>query len=156
MLGTSKKEQELIEFCQQFYPNLIIKDRQLIKPYELDIVIPELHLALEFNGNYYHSIEAGTPLGYHLMKTELCEAKNYRLIHIWEDEWNEETKERLKQIFENKEVIDYSKPLDHSWFSTLQIKNKSYNLSKPELVIRAGFSVENCGNIILNNVCENF
>ena len=49
MLGTSKKEQELIEFCQQFYPNLIIKDRQLIKPYELDIVIPELHLALEFN-----------------------------------------------------------------------------------------------------------
>ena len=49
MLGTSKKEQELIEFCQQFYPNLIIKDRQLIKPYELDVVIPELHLALEFN-----------------------------------------------------------------------------------------------------------
>ena len=47
--GTSKKEQELIEFCQQFYPNLIIKDRQLIKPYELDIVIPELHLVLEFN-----------------------------------------------------------------------------------------------------------
>ena len=90
------------------------------------------------------------------MKTEMCETKNYRLIHIWEDEWNEETKERLKQIFENKEVIDYSKPLDHSWFSTLQFKNKLYKLSKPELIIRAGFSVENCGNIILNNVCENF
>ena len=70
------------------------------------------------------------------MKTELCEAKNYRLIHIWEDEWNEETKERLKSVFENKEVIDYSKPLDHSWFSILQLKNKSYKLSKPELIIK--------------------
>ena len=90
------------------------------------------------------------------MKTELCEAKNYRLIHIWEDEWNEETKEKLKLVFENKEVIEYSKPLDHSWFSTLQLKNKSYKLSKPELIIRAGFSVENCGNIILSNVCEKF
>ena len=156
MLGTSKKEQELVEFCRQFFNNLLIKDRTLIKPYELDIVIPELNLAIEFNGIWYHSIEAGTPLGYHLMKTELCEAQNYRLIHIWEDEWNEETKERLKQIFENKEVIEYSKPLDHSWFSILQIKNKSYKLSKPELVIRAGFSVENCGNIILSNVCEKF
>ena len=156
MLGTSKKEQEVVEFCHQFFNNLIIKDRQLIKPYELDIVIPELHLAIEFNGNYYHSAEAGTPPGYHLMKTELCEAQNYRLIHIWEDEWNEETKEKLIQIFEGKEVIDYSKPVDHSWFSTLQLKDKSYKLSKPEIVNRAGFSVENCGNIILNNVGENF
>ena len=58
MLGTSKKEQELVEFCRQFFNNLIVKDRTLIKPYELDIVIPELHLAIEFNGIWYHSIEA--------------------------------------------------------------------------------------------------
>lgn len=60
MLGTSKKEQELIEFCHQFFNNLIIKDRQLIKPYELDIVIPELHLAIEFNRKllpFYRSTE---------------------------------------------------------------------------------------------------
>ena len=42
-------EQELIEFCHQFFNNLKTHDRTLIKPYELDIVIPELHLALEFN-----------------------------------------------------------------------------------------------------------
>ena len=58
MLGTSKKEQELVEFCRQFFNNLLIKDRMLIKPYELDIVIPDLNLAIEFNGIYYHSIEA--------------------------------------------------------------------------------------------------
>lgn len=47
-----------MDFCKQFYPNLQRRNRQLIKPYELDIVIPELHLAIEFNGSYWHSVEA--------------------------------------------------------------------------------------------------
>ena len=139
--GTSKKEQELVDFCKSFYPNLIEHDRQLIKPYELDIVIPELHLAIEFNGVYWHSIEAGTPPGYHLMKTELCEAKNYRLIHIWEDEWSESLKLKLKAVLEQKEEINSEKKLDHSWFKF----NKEYELSKPEIILRNGFHVENCG-----------
>ena len=54
----SVAEQELINFCKQFFNNLIEYDRTLIKPYELDIVIPDLNLAIEFNGIYYHSIEA--------------------------------------------------------------------------------------------------
>lgn len=47
--GKSKKEQELVEFCKQFYPNLIQHDRKIIAPLELDILIPELKLAIEFN-----------------------------------------------------------------------------------------------------------
>lgn len=45
----SAGEYDLINFCKKFYPNLKIRNRTLIKPHELDIVIPELHLALEFN-----------------------------------------------------------------------------------------------------------
>ena len=45
-------------FCRQFFKNLKTHDRTLIKPYELDIVIPDIHLAIEFNGIWYHSIEA--------------------------------------------------------------------------------------------------
>ena len=45
----SYSQQELINFCKQYYPNLIENDRELIKPLELDIVIPELKLAIEFN-----------------------------------------------------------------------------------------------------------
>jgi hypothetical protein len=45
----SNLERELVDFCKQFYPGLKENDRQLIKPYELDIVIPELKLAIEFN-----------------------------------------------------------------------------------------------------------
>ena len=42
-------EKELVEFCKQYFPDLKENNRTLIKPYELDIVIPELKLAIEFN-----------------------------------------------------------------------------------------------------------
>ena len=58
-IGSSTQEQELVDFCKQhFYNNLKIHDRTLIKPYELDIIIPERKLAIEFNGIWYHSLEA--------------------------------------------------------------------------------------------------
>ena len=47
--GYSNLEKELIDFCKHFYPNLITNNKELIKPLELDIVIPELKLAIEFN-----------------------------------------------------------------------------------------------------------
>ena len=57
LVGKSNEEQELVDFCKQHFTNIIQHDRTLINPYELDIVIPEIKLALEFNGNYYHSVE---------------------------------------------------------------------------------------------------
>ena len=45
-------EKELVEFCKQYYPNLKENDRELIKPFELDIVIPELKLAIEFDRKF--------------------------------------------------------------------------------------------------------
>ncbi len=71
----SFKEIELKNFCKQYYPNLIENDRQLIKPYELDIVIPELKLAIEFNGTYWHSDNIKNDINYHLNKTIECEKR---------------------------------------------------------------------------------
>ena len=79
------------------------------------------------------------------MKTKMCEKLGYRLIHIWEDEWNEQLKERLVQIFENKELIDYSKPLDRCWYSN----NKNFTIIQPELIIKYGYHIENCGYLVL-------
>ena len=81
------------------------------------------------------------------MKTELCENKGYRLIHIWEDDWNNnqnEIKNKLKNIFENKEVIDYSKPLDRCWYS----KTNNFDIIPPNTVERLSFHVENCGYLV--------
>ena len=82
------------------------------------------------------------------MKTEMCEKLGYRLIHVWEDEWDkdkESIKEKLKNIFEDKEVIDYSKQLDRSWYSIFQVQNKNIEILLPEISERGNYQVENCG-----------
>ena len=82
------------------------------------------------------------------MKSMMCEAKGYRLIHIWEDEWNSNKdliKQKLIDIFECKEIIDYSKPLDRSWYNNLSGEFKEL---PPEIIIRNGFEVENCGYLV--------
>ena len=146
-VNTSNSEKELVEFCKQYFPNLKENNRQLIKPLELDIVIDELKLAIEFNGSFYHSVQKdfGVPLGYHLNKVLKCNSVGYRLIHIWEDEWNynkELIKQKLIDIFTNNETIDYNQKLDRSWYNNL---SGNFEEISPEIIIRDGFEVENCG-----------
>ena len=82
----SNAEIELREFIKICFPDLISNNRTLIKPLELDIVIPSQKLAIEYNGLYYHSSDK---LGkwYHLEKLNKCKEIGYRLITIFEDEW---------------------------------------------------------------------
>ena len=75
-----------------------------------------------------------------------CNSVGYRLIHIWEDEWNELTKQKLIDIFEGKEIIDFSKPLDRSWYNNL---SGNFEELPPEIIIRNVFEVENCGYLKL-------
>ena len=74
-----------------------------------------------------------------------CNQQGYRLIHIWEDEWNEQTKEKLKLIFEGKETTDYNQKLDRSWYNNL---SGNFKELQPEIIIRNGFEVENCGYLV--------
>ena len=83
----SGKELELLEFIKENYDGeILLNKRDIIKPLELDIYLPELKLAFEFNGLYWHN-ELYLEKNYHLNKTELCEAQGIQLIHIWEDDW---------------------------------------------------------------------
>lgn len=94
--SSSKAEKEIKRFIKsQFdektqiwynYKHLIKNEngRQL----ELDIYIPTLNLAFEYNGLYWHSDKIKSdPVNIHILKTNLCKEKNVRLIHIFEDEW---------------------------------------------------------------------
>ena len=85
--GVSNEEKEIIEFIKR-NTGLEVKEnaRDIIPPYEVDIYIPGLNLAIEFDGLYWHSTEQKDKK-YHLNKTELCESKGIRLIHIFENEW---------------------------------------------------------------------
>jgi len=97
----SKNERNLLDFIKENYNSEIItSDRSLIKPLEIDIYLPELKLAFEFNGLYWHS-EKHKKTKYHIEKTEKCEEQGIQLIHIWEDDWTNK-QEIVKSIILNK------------------------------------------------------
>ena len=64
----------------------VIQNYKLNDKYELDIYVPELKIAFEYNGLFWHS-ETHRPNNYHRDKTNLCVDNNIKLIHIFEDEW---------------------------------------------------------------------
>ncbi len=82
----SGKEIQLYEFISNNYKGDVLSNNKIISNYELDIYIPELKLAFEFNGLFYHN-EIYRSNNYHKMKTELCEKEEIQLIHIYEDDW---------------------------------------------------------------------
>ena len=84
--NVSNFELQIYEFAKQYYPNAEQHNRSIIAPLELDIYIPELSIAIECNGTYWHNDEH-KPVKYHLDKTNLANTKNIRLIHIFEYEW---------------------------------------------------------------------
>ena len=80
----SKPEIKLKDFIRSFYKGEIITNsKNIIPPMELDIYVPSLNLAIEFNGGYWHS-EKFKDKNYHIRKYNLCKSKGIRLISIWE------------------------------------------------------------------------
>lgn len=83
----SGKEIGIFNFIETCYGDHVIKNsKNIINPYELDIYLPKLKLAFEFNGLYWHS-ELFKDSNYHKIKTDLCLDKGIQLIHIYEDDW---------------------------------------------------------------------
>ena len=101
-LVQSKQELEISKFIEQYVDKdkIIISDKTLIAPQEIDIYIPEKKLAIEYDGLYWHSDEF-KHTRYHVFKTELCEKQDVQLIHIFENEWilkPEIVKSRIKNL----------------------------------------------------------
>lgn len=81
----SNMENEVREYIQSFGYQAP-STRKLLHGKELDIYIKQLSLAIEFDGQYWHS-EERVGATYQLDKTKACEALGLRLIHIFEWEW---------------------------------------------------------------------
>lgn len=93
----SEEESEVRKFISENYNGIIEhNNRKIIYPQELDIYLPDLKLAFEYDGLYWHSSEFKSP-NYHLNKTLACEKEGIRLIHISSDEWHRK-KEIVKSI----------------------------------------------------------
>ena len=87
--SSSESEKQLLDFVKAHYAGEILtNNRKIIQPLELDIVLPELRLALEFNGVFWHSEQRGKSRDYHVTKTQACEQQGIHLIQIYDTEWS--------------------------------------------------------------------
>lgn len=102
---TSQAEDEIYDVIKSVYDGQIIRNsRSIIPPYELDIFLPDLRLAVEFNGDYWNS-DIFKSNNYHAQKTDMAIKKGIRIIHIFEYEWkNEDTREKI--IFYLKNILN--------------------------------------------------
>lgn len=110
----SKQEDFLYDFLLTIYNGQISRNQKGIigSMFELDLYMPEINLAVEYNGIRYHSIEMGKPKDRILKKSILCREKGIRLVHIYEFEDFEKQKRLLKDLIlgqDNYNKYDFNK-----------------------------------------------
>ena len=125
--GVSFEEAMMEEFLNSFISkeDIIRRSQKIIPPLELDFYIPNKKYALEFNGNYWHSVDYLNQTRkvadqyhnygaiYHQNKSLRClTEQDIKLIHIYEYIWNEKTSIKredlsnyIKKIILNDENI---------------------------------------------------
>lgn len=86
---SSKGELEIVDFLKEHLPNIIIEQRnkKILHGKELDIYIPSLKIAIEYDGLRWHSELYNKNKRAHIEKTLKCLEQGILLIHIFEDEW---------------------------------------------------------------------
>jgi hypothetical protein len=72
-------ESQLLDYIKSLYDGHIVCN-------EIDIYLPNLNIAFEFNGLYWHS-DLYKEKDYHYKKHKICKDKNIELFQIWEDDW---------------------------------------------------------------------
>lgn len=90
-MKSSVLERDLLKYIEEIYSGEVLSnDRSLFKNNkqfsEVDIYLPKINVAFEFNGLYWHS-EIYKNSKYHQEKTEFLSSKGISLYHIWEDDW---------------------------------------------------------------------
>ena len=122
----SDGEIELGNLISTFYDGEINRNnRGVIYPQELDVYLPDVKIAFEYDGLYWHGDEKKQDNLYHKKKTDACSAKGVRLYHIYEDDWK--YKRPAVECF-LKRVLNHPIPeIEASVcdFTTLTIENAS-------------------------------
>lgn len=114
--SVSHEEKELLSYIKEIYKGEIKENVTNVisnncgRKYELDIYLPNEHIAFEFNGIYWHSDKFKDQF-YHQRKTLLCYAQGVQVIHIYENDWNdnkEQIKQQIKSLLEGNDCSCYN------------------------------------------------
>ena len=95
--------------------------------YYLDIYMPKLNTAIEYNGNWWHSFESGKSKDYHLNKSITCRNHGIRLIHIYEFE---SLSQQLNLL------VDYINGKDNYPKNDFNKNNLIDNIPEPEIIFK--------------------
>ena len=127
---SSYGESEITAFIQSINPTLLIeRNTKHILPSgkELDIYLPTLHIAIEFNGLFWHSEIGGHKSeNYHLEKTIECETHGIRLIHIFEDEWLNKQAIVMRRL---QHILGYSNKSDTIYARKCNVRPITHTVS---------------------------
>lgn len=150
MSRASHYEIDIANYVSGFYSGKCVKgDRSIISPLELDLYYPEKKIAIEFNGNYWHS-DNYKQSDYHYNKFKKCNDLGITLISIFENEWlsyKDNIISYIKDTFDGKENqlsfvndntinLNYPPPnLDISIYNRVYSSNYIIN----------GYKVHTCG-----------
>lgn len=94
---------------------------------EIDLVSETHSIGIECDGTYWHSTAKKEKM-YHQDKSLACEKINYRLIHIYEYEWNDDTK---RPIIESLLKIAFGKVDKKIYARNCEIRKISNQEAKP-------------------------
>lgn len=135
----SRAEDVLRQDISTIYKGTIISNtRKVIKPLELDLYLPELKIAVEYNGTYWHSIKNNKNVNYHLNKSLLCRQLGIRLIHIYEFESYQTQLQLLKDLIlgiDNYPKNDFNK------------NNLIDNIPEPEIIYSNNYTIYGAGKL---------
>lgn len=97
-VGPSSGQLEILDYVRSLGVEVVSGDRTAISPMELDVYVPHLRLAIEYNGLYWHS-SAVQERGRHFRKWRACYQNGVSLLAIYQDEWASlPTRELLKSM----------------------------------------------------------
>lgn len=91
----SKGENELRTYVESLGVQVVVADRNILRGAEIDVLIPDFGLGIEFNGVYWHSESTGKGRSYRKDKWELARDNGVQLIQIWEDDWSNPDRQKI-------------------------------------------------------------
>ena len=151
-IGSSDMEHQLQEFIRSIYKGKILLNKKIDNKYELDIYLPKLKLAIEFNGLYWHSNKF-IDKDKHLNKLNYINKKEIYLIQIFEDEWlyNKNFVLNLIKSYVIKDKIE----IEIKNINYIDKYNKVELYDKNKLIASLDYYINN-KNVIIKNLYFNY
>jgi very-short-patch-repair endonuclease len=150
--GTSNIEGEVQLFISNIESNIRCRVRDLIYPFEIDIVAMDQKVGIEINGLYWHSEEMGKNKTYHIEKTKKCHERGYKLIHIFEDEWKNKKRQVQNKLINILNKSKYNFNASACYINEIDETTKNMFLEKYHIYGAYNEETKNIGIYIKNRL----